>query len=434
MQIKRFEGTSMEEILARARKTLGDDALILSARKRTRGTLGAFSEAIYEVSAAVDPGAHAGPSEPLPPAPAGPRAPAAPPATPPPFEAVLSFEQEIAPLREEIATLKSFLALVRREQENAPGREWQERLDRLAGDIRSLRSLLETVAPAPSPPVVPPPPRPADEAPPPPEPEDADWLLRRLEEQGVEAPLRKRIREQALARVPASGRPGIADLWREAGAVIESSVCTGDLPAPPATGPRILVFVGPSGAGKTVTVSRVAARLAGKGARCAAVSFGKDPSESRLLRSLLHPHGIPTLDASNGAELVAATARCFGAGYLLLDISGRSSGDRDSIRTLTEAFRGRTPVDFCLTLPAAWGGTRADRLVRTFAPTPIRYLNFTKLDETDRYGEILNAAASTGLPILFLTGGRKLPIIPARPSLFSRLLLGKEAPCEERIP
>jgi flagellar biosynthesis protein FlhF len=147
MQIKQFEGASMADILSRIRKTLGEDALILSTRKKKTNGLGAFTEEVYEVSAAVDRSAPVAPpaaarrfippayrapvgparnpvlSRPAPeertpqgPAPEGkvPEAPAA--RTAAPFEAFLSFEKEIVPLKEEIRSLKGFLEKIAEER------------------------------------------------------------------------------------------------------------------------------------------------------------------------------------------------------------------------------------------------------------------------------------------------------------------------------
>ncbi|MBI5418798.1 MAG: hypothetical protein HZA60_01795 [Deltaproteobacteria bacterium] len=430
----------MEEILSRVRKTLGEDALILSSRKLPRKRLGAFTESVYEVSAAVDriggPAAPAG--EPPPPV-LAPR-PGTAAAGPAPFEAFLSLEKELGPLKEEIATVKSFLSMMAEEREKtaAPGR--RDRLDTLVEDVRSLHKLLESAASGLVPqPAVPAsglaPPRPAAQettgaAPPPENTDSADWLVRRLLAQGVEPGACHRIRETVLSRCSRSAGLALADIRREAGAVIESAIRVMDIPAPPAAGPRILAFIGPSGSGKTVTVARAAALLSRKGFRCAAISSGDDAAGNVLLASRLQRrHGIPTLWARSGEELSRAVAHCFGAHYILIDVAGRTCNDRASMQEVMAAFGGRTDIDFCLTLPASWGGTRADRLVRNYAPLPVHCLAFAKLDETDRYGAMFNAAAFSGRPVAFMTAGRRSPgeIFPARPYMFSRLLLDKPA-------
>ena len=56
MHIRRFEGSSMREVLREVRETLGPDALVVSTKhlRRDRGLLGQFGKPTIEVTAAVD--------------------------------------------------------------------------------------------------------------------------------------------------------------------------------------------------------------------------------------------------------------------------------------------------------------------------------------------------------------------------------------------
>jgi flagellar biosynthesis protein FlhF len=487
MQIKQFEGTSMEEILTRVKKTLGDDAVILSTRKQTKKKMGAFTAAVYEVSAAVDvppaphkgirtrgrvldtvvavgataasyhhytprpdiqqrpplavvgdeaasaapAGAKAAPAPVAPPS--GAVAPPEPPAAtaphaPAPFDAFLSIEKELAPLKEEIASLKGFLELVVKERAAAGSAPGDDRLDRLADEIRSLKRQLtsapaDAVATQAQPDALPAPAPAAD----PPEADD-DWLVRRLVAQGLSAPAGRKIRNAALARCAASGAVTDAELRREAGEYLASLVRVAELPAAREIGPRILAFIGPAGAGKTATVARVGKMLAKRGLRCAAVAVG-DPEKGAglLLRELQLPHGIPVLCARNADDLSRAVAVCYGAQYLLIDIEGDACG-REAAARMTTLFRGHADIDFCLTLPADWDATPADRLVSSLSPLPVTYLAFTGIDRSKRNGNMVKAAAAASRPVLFLTADKGPgAVFPARPYMFSRLLLDEPA-------
>jgi len=451
----------MADILSRIRKTLGEDAVILSTRKRKNNGLGAFTEEVFEVSAAVDRTAGApaaatarrfippayrapvGPAQggrtPVPPAPQ--ERPSAAPAPggaassertahpQAPFEAFLSFEKEIVPLKEEIRSLKGFLEKIAGERKESGDNDRKERLDELAREVRSLRDLLKNGLPT-----APPAPPEARVEPAPPgtreDPADIDWLARRLSAQGVLPSLGRRIRSAALARRPGRERVTDEELRRDAGMVIEASIRTGKLPPPSDAGPRILAFVGPPGSGKTETVRRAARMLAGRGSRLAVVTVdGGAAGAEFLYETLQRPLGIPVLHASDGESLSRAVATCFGAEYLLVDVAGSALSDREAVRRLVETFRSHAKIDFCLTLPADWGGAHADRIAEELSPLRIRYLAFTKMDVAKRYGGILNAAAGSRLPVLFLSAKE---LFPARPYMFSRLLLGDRRPVQER--
>ena len=56
MQVKRFEGVDMQEVLRLVKHELGPQAVILSTRhiKKGKGAFGMFGRPIVEVTAAVD--------------------------------------------------------------------------------------------------------------------------------------------------------------------------------------------------------------------------------------------------------------------------------------------------------------------------------------------------------------------------------------------
>lgn len=411
MQIKRFEGTSMDEILSGVRRTLGEDALILSSRKLQKKKMGAFTEEVYEVSAAVDPsaGGRSAPPSPKPPA----------------FETFLSLEKEISPLKEEIAGLKAFLKTVLAERDKTSAPAIQDRLDRLARDVRALHGRLDAPGTA-GPPEAAPRSQRLPRAKPANDPEWGDWLVRRLILQGVDAGACGRIRDAARRRCPAADRATMAEIRKVAGTVIESAVSVEAMPGPGPRGPRILAFVGPAGSGKTTTVARTAALLARRGIRCAAICAGHAaPGTLFRLSDMLRPSRIPVLSARTDEELARAVARTLGASHVLIDVAGGLGGSARSVKTVATLFRRLASVDFCLTLPASWGGTSPSRMIRNLGPLPVRYTTFTMLDETDRFGPMFNAAATSGRPVLYLTAGRQFPghIVPARPHMFARLLL-----------
>ena len=449
----------MSDILARIRKTLGEDALILSTRKKKKNGLGAFTEEVYEVSAAVDRSAPASPHAAarrfIPPAYRAPVGPVMHPSQPPPaasaeraasgpvqggtvpevpetrasapFEAFLAFEKELVPLKEEIRSIKGFLEKIAEEQRGSGNRKG--RMDELAQEVRSLHDLLKNGHPH-SPEAVSPAQPPAEVPVRGKIGEDLDWLTRRLAAQGVDPSLGERIRRAALARRPGRDHITEEELRREAGVVIETSIRAGKLPSPRDTGPRILAFVGPPGSGKTETVRRTARMLADRGTRVAVITVDDAGTGTDFLyESLQRPLGIPVLHASDADTLSRAVATCFGAGFILIDVSGTALRDREAVRRLFEMFQPHAGIDFCLTLPADWEGPHAERLAERLSPLRMRYLAFTKMDRAKRFGGILNAAAGSNLPVLFLSAGE---LFPARPYMFSRLLLGDRHPEQER--
>jgi flagellar biosynthesis protein FlhF len=69
------------------------------------------------------------------------------------------------------------------------------------------------------------------------------------------------------------------------------------------------------------------------------------------------------------------------------------------------------------------------RAVERFAIFRPRKLLFTRLDETEAFGSILNQAARTSMPVSFLAAGQQIPedLEPASRERIVDLLIGRQA-------
>lgn len=63
-----------------------------------------------------------------------------------------------------------------------------------------------------------------------------------------------------------------------------------------------------------------------------------------------------------------------------------------------------------------------------FRPLAFNRLIFTKLDETNSYGVLLNSSYLTKMPVIYLTNGQSVPddICLADVDMMSSLILGEE--------
>ena len=175
----------------------------------------------------------------------------------------------------------------------------------------------------------------------------------------------------------------------------------------PSTGAAIML-VGPTGAGKTTTIAKLAARAALiDGRRVGLVTLDNyrvgGIDQIRTFADLI---GVPV----EVAETPDALAGLLDASHdlTLIDTAGRSPRDTAAI---AELARGVADLDLEVHLVVPAGSTPAqiDELVgrySAFAPTR---LLFTKLDECDRAPELALAPARTRLPITWVTTGQAVP-------------------------
>jgi flagellar biosynthesis protein FlhF len=180
-------------------------------------------------------------------------------------------------------------------------------------------------------------------------------------------------------------------------------------------GGRPVLLVGPPGAGKTVTV----AKLAGGIEQLAAFT--------RILR-------LDLLTAEGPAELAAAVAACPREALVYVDTAGTnpfSDAEMDVLHRLVEAS-GAEPV---LVLPAGGDALEAADIAVSFAYAGAGRLVVTRLDMARRLGSVLAAAdaARLGFADVSITPHVADGLSPINPVSLARLLM-PDAPRPHRQP
>jgi flagellar biosynthesis protein FlhF len=337
MRVKKFEGATMRDAIAKVKAELGDQAVIIATRQVRRGLLGSA----VEISAAVD----TDDAQPEPtlsgPTIGGPLPPHPPPRSEP------DLEKLIAPLRSELRSLRALV--------------------RTAGDSRGTTELRAELA-----------------------------ALRRLVED---------LQRPAPAAAPTAPRRAASQHDAPRARTTQQ-----DYDAPliaPSTGAAVML-VGPTGAGKTTTIAKLAARAALiDGRRVGLVTLDNyrvgGIDQIRTFADLI---GVPV----EVAETPAALAELIDPTHdlTMIDTAGRSPRDAAAI---AELARGVADLDLevHLVVPAGSTSAQIDELVGRYGALAPARLLFTKLDECDRAPELATAPARTRLPITWVTTGQAVP-------------------------
>jgi flagellar biosynthesis protein FlhF len=193
---------------------------------------------------------------------------------------------------------------------------------------------------------------------------------------------------------------------------------------------RPLLMVGPPGAGKTVSIAKLAARavMAGKPVRLVTADIvragGIEQLEAfaRVLKLPLH--------RAESAPRLAPLARQGAAQELVLidtpGINPYSAGDRRELTLLIEASGGE-PV---LVLPAGGDSFDSIEMARIFRDLGASRMIITRLDMVRRLGSVI--AAADALNLAFAEAGVSADIAsglaPIDPVILARFLLPKPAP------
>ena len=423
MLVKTFQAASMPEALRMVKAELGPDAMILSTKKeKTGGFLGFFSKQVYRITAAIDPA----------------RKPAPPPSAPvvyreaPPREKTAREEMEssmLAPLARELKDLREKVeSLTRRNDESGAEAKSTDgaEADLLhdgginlknipRSDLEEIKKLLlatlvksqEGSAKDIQWPVI------TDEGALGGQsgaellPEDSP-LARELAASGVSTELIRKIVDTLNTLPLESGSQTVKGrLGETLGRLIKFA---GTLKLKK-NSPRIIALVGPTGVGKTTTTAKLAAMYAlNRGNKVALITmdiFRVGAVEQ--LKTYSRIMGIPLEVASTPKELEKAVEKHSACDLIFIDTAGRSHKDKEKLDEMKNFLEDKIPMEVYLCLSATTKDRELEEILNRFRVFQISKVVFTKIDECESVGNMVNLLMKDNLQIAYFTTGQRVP-------------------------
>ncbi len=173
----------------------------------------------------------------------------------------------------------------------------------------------------------------------------------------------------------------------------------------------VIALVGPTGAGKTTTIAKLAATYASL----------NNPRDVALIttdtirvggREQLHSYGrqlgIAVHEADSEQRLAELLERLRDYKLVLVDTAGLGQRDRNLVAQLGW-LRNAGPIHTLLCLPANSHFADLDEVVRRFSSVRPQGVVLTKLDETGRLGSALSVVVDHQLPMAWVTDGQRVP-------------------------
>ena len=336
MQLKRFKGRHVPDVVQRVRAELGPEAVILHTRHAPRqGLLRFFGGTGVEIVAAVDDST-ATPSETMP---------------------VLRATEISTELRDGVTELRSLLI-----------------------KVGGSSALHPAVAP----------------------------LYERLLAAGVDDALAFRV-TSALPAFGADGGVAPPEALRAALCeALRGLITAARVPQ----GPRraVQAFVGPTGAGKTTTLAKLAVRghLDGTTTRMLSLD-GAGLGAGAPLEALSRVLGVPYTLALDPEDLARENVGGPGSGLTLIDTPGLAPADTAGLASLGRLLESLRPSETHLVLSATTKIDDARAAVAAFVPLGVTHLVFTRLDETRSVGSLLGVAVDAQRPLSYFGTGRDVP-------------------------
>lgn len=238
------------------------------------------------------------------------------------------------------------------------------------------------------------------------------------------APVSERDRLLAWHGIPAGLHAHLQDGLLEAGLARSLSFGAIDFDAGP------LLLAGPPGAGKTLTVARLATRLVVAGTPPLVITAdGRRAGATEQLAAFTRLLGLTLIVASHPVTLARALVRRQPGAPVLIDAPGTDPFDpaeRDEIAGLAATAGAVT----ALVLPAGGDPSEAADLAGAFVEQGASLLIATRLDLSRRFGGIL-AAAQAGPLMLVEAGvgpGAADGLTPMTPALLAARLIKTSCP------
>jgi flagellar biosynthesis protein FlhF len=174
---------------------------------------------------------------------------------------------------------------------------------------------------------------------------------------------------------------------------------------------RIAALVGPCGCGKTTTLVKLAVRY-GLTRRRPTQIISMDSyriAAADQLRSFASILDVGFLALETPGALAQAIEEHRGKDLILIDTPGHGPNDLADSSDLAALLSSRRDIDTHLVLTASMKSADLSRVIDRFEIFRPQKLIFTKLDETETFGPILNEAARTDKAVSFLAAGQRIP-------------------------
>jgi flagellar biosynthesis protein FlhF len=176
-------------------------------------------------------------------------------------------------------------------------------------------------------------------------------------------------------------------------------------------GKKIVVFIGPTGVGKTTSLAKLAAHLAlEKKKKVLLLTLdGYRIGAVEQLRCYAGLMGIPFRFVDQVSELPQLIEDNKQRDYVLIDTAGRGPRDMDAMKSLANYLKESEHIERHLVLSATTKQSDLRKIVDQFEVCQPDHLLFTKLDETSTPGPILNELVRTKKYFSYYTDGQSVP-------------------------
>lgn len=193
---------------------------------------------------------------------------------------------------------------------------------------------------------------------------------------------------------------------------------------------KVIVFIGPTGVGKTTTIAKIAANtsLIDKKEVALITLDTYRISAAEQIRTFAEIIGLPIKVIFNDYEMEESINKYKDKDVILIDTAGRSPHNQAHMQELQSFINLAKPDEIILVMSVVADSSDLINIYERFNRFGITKLIFTKLDETNKIGNLFNVIKEIKKPVVYFTMGQEVPDDIEIPDsmFFAQLLLGED--------
>ncbi|WP_017185289.1 flagellar biosynthesis protein FlhF [Alkalibacillus haloalkaliphilus] len=375
MKVKKYTAPTMPEVMKKVRKELGNQAVILNTReKRSKGFLGFLKKKNIEVVAAVDP-------NPI-------------------------YNKQTTQTKGEISLYQEPHT---RTENTTKSKEYDSDLLEEIRDLKEQLTLKQETKTQ--------------------YPKVIEEVNNYLQGQGVSQSVIDELIDPLLAEYYSNGQQGDTTIYYE---LLQKQITTKMEAAATqsnSSAKRIFLF-GPTGVGKTTTLAKLAAD--------ASINQNKDVALITLdtyriaaveqLKTYAKILNLPVEVAYNKEDFEQAKENFSHKDLIFVDTAGRNFRNSEFIEQIDELIDFNDEDELYCVLSLTSKEQDMIDIYNNFKELPINQVIFTKVDETNHYGPILNLWDRYKFKVRYITTGQDVPddIEKASPNRIAQLIVGEQ--------
>jgi len=188
-------------------------------------------------------------------------------------------------------------------------------------------------------------------------------------------------------------------------------------------------FFGPTGVGKTTTIAKLAANSMLKEKRkigfITADTYRMAAVEQ--LKTYANILNVPMEVVFSPKEMKQAMERLSDCDLIFVDTAGRNFRNDEYVQGIRELVEQGTNSMNYLVLSLSTKYNDMKTIIDNFGDVPVKHVIFTKADETQSFGSIVNICQTTSLDLSYVTTGQNVPddIALATPEMVAAMVLGE---------